>query len=126
MDVAWGRHLFLTKGRGDDASFMIGLGPESMQPGDEVWMLKGGKVLYILRQHTPAKLSTAGVIDVCGGLHYIRTFARGEIVYQVIGEAFMMGLMDGKILGMMGEAPKRQRPPPLADMDREFRTIYLK
>jgi hypothetical protein len=49
----------------------------------------------------------------------------GMPTYELVGEAFVLGLMDGEVIDMLGETPKRERPPPLADMDRVFRTIGL-
>ena len=49
----------------------------------------------------------------------------GMPTYELVGEAFVLGLMDGEIIDMLGETPRRERPPPLADMDKDFRTIGL-
>jgi hypothetical protein len=42
-----------------------------------------------------------------------------------MGEAFILGLMDGEILEMMGENPRRPPPSPLHAMDTQFRIISL-
>ena len=49
----------------------------------------------------------------------------GVPTYELVGEAFVLGLMDGEVIDMLGETPKRERAAPLGDMDREFRRIGL-
>lgn len=62
------RKLFLTKtGR-------LGLGPVSMQVGDEVWMLSGGRMLYVLRRDP-----------------------RRDNTYSFVGEAYLHGFMCGEL-----------------------------
>lgn len=39
---------------------------------DELWMLKGGKVLYVLRPKQLDTSATSGVLDATGGLHGLR------------------------------------------------------
>ncbi|CVL08992.1 hypothetical protein FPRO06_13297 [Fusarium proliferatum] len=50
----------------------VGVGPLDMQPGDEVCILLGGKVPYLLR-------------------------AQGEELYTLIGEAYVHGIMHGEL-----------------------------
>jgi hypothetical protein len=52
----------------------IGLGPDSLQPGDCVWVLSGGRVPFVLRQ-----------ID-----------ANDENRYELVGEAYVHGVMYGE------------------------------
>jgi hypothetical protein len=62
------RYLFRTQQR------HIGLGPDSLQPGDCVWVLSGGRLPFILRQ-----------ID-----------ANDESRYELVGEAYVHGVMYGE------------------------------
>lgn len=59
------RRLFLTNGN------LLGLGPQSLERGDTVWLLPGGRVPIILRQRENG--------------HYV-----------VIGEAYVHGIMHGE------------------------------
>jgi hypothetical protein len=94
-DIAIGRHLFRVYG--EDGSFLIGIGPETIQPNDQVWMLKGAKVLYILREHVTLDLgSSETVVDELSSQSYEVSSLTEDIKYQVIGEAFIFGLMDTK------------------------------
>jgi hypothetical protein len=69
-DVKKGRRMFRTKGD------LLGLGPKSVQEGDEVWVVLGTKVPFVLR-------------PVDGGREPKR--------YRLIGEAFVLGYMDGEV-----------------------------
>lgn len=75
---AAGRRLFTTR-RG-----YIGLGPEWMRPGDEVWTLFGGSVPFILRPSEKA----------CS-----HTFYKNQEVHRrhvVIGDCYVQGIMFGE------------------------------
>jgi hypothetical protein len=72
-----GRTMFWTK------NGSIGLCFPNSQPGDEVWVLHGGKVPFVLR---PCKS------DCEGGI----TENRGY--YNLIGEAYLHGYMDGEAM----------------------------
>lgn len=69
------RKVFLTR-KGH-----FGLGPMSVQPGDEVWMLCGGKVLYVLRHHETLPDTYRFV-----GEAYVHGFMHGEVFRDGIGE----------------------------------------
>lgn len=69
------RKVFLTR-KGH-----FGLGPMSIQPGDEVWMLCGGKVLYVLRRHETLPDTYTFV-----GEAYVHGFMHGEVFANGIGE----------------------------------------
>ncbi|KAL2073742.1 hypothetical protein VTL71DRAFT_11068 [Oculimacula yallundae] len=60
------RRLFRTK-RG-----LLGLGPDSMKAGDQVWMVQGAMVPFVLRR-------------------------RGTEFHRVVGESYLHGFMDGKM-----------------------------
>ncbi|KIX92053.1 uncharacterized protein Z520_12207 [Fonsecaea multimorphosa CBS 102226] len=68
------RRLFRTKDM-----LLLGTGPQSLRVGDEVWILAGGKVPYILR---PIKSGTDG--------EYV-----GEKTHRLVGEAYVHGVMHG-------------------------------
>jgi hypothetical protein len=70
-EVKEGRRMFRTKGD------LLGMGPKSVQEGDEVWVLMGAKVPFVLR-------------PVDGG--------RAPKRYRLVGEAFVLGYMDGEVL----------------------------
>jgi len=55
----------------------VGMGPKSVQEGDEVWVIMGAKVPFVLR-------------PVDGG--------KAPKRYRLIGEAFVLGYMDGEVL----------------------------
>ncbi|CAO2647795.1 Nn.00g087170.m01.CDS01 [Neocucurbitaria sp. VM-36] len=66
------RRLFVThEGR-------LGLGPRSVQEGDEVWLVQEARMLFT-----------------------VRPMAAGE--YQLIGETYMYGCMDGELVGQAEE-----------------------
>ncbi|KAH7163777.1 heterokaryon incompatibility protein-domain-containing protein [Fusarium sp. MPI-SDFR-AT-0072] len=69
--VSWYRRLFLTKGG------YLGLAHPSAQAGDEVVLLSGGRVPFVVRKRSPDS----------------------QDCYHVIGEAYMHGIMDGELLG---------------------------
>jgi len=65
------RRLYLTE-RG-----YLGLGPSTTQEGDEVWVLKGARVPFVLRwPETPTS----------------------EVERQLVGETYLHGFMDGEML----------------------------
>lgn len=66
-----GRAMFITE-RG-----YMGLCPPESRVGDQIWVLYGGKVPFVLRPTTP------------DGLHHVYTFA-------FIGDCFLDGFMDGE------------------------------
>ena len=112
---------FHTRPTSPSSEGLLGFCRINGQPGDELWMLKGGKVLYLLRP----KPMTIPSADLTTSEPMNLPVDVGVPTYQFVCEAFVLGLMDGEIIDMMGDTPKRERPPPLADMDREFRTIGL-
>jgi hypothetical protein len=62
-----GMNLFTTANKG------FGKGPLSTRRGDEVWILRGGKVPYVLRP-------------------------LGNATYKLVGEAYMHGIMQGEAI----------------------------
>ena len=100
---------------------LLGYSVITARPGDELWILKGGKMPFILRP----KAVTIPITDLETGEAFEHPVNAGMPTYELVGEAFVLGLMDGEIIDMLGETPRRERPPPLADMDQDFRTIGL-
>ena len=113
--------LFYTTPGADSSQGLLGYGPNTTTLGDELWMLKGGKVLYILRSKSMKVSST----DLRTGETRALPVDVGVPTYELVGEIFVLGLMDGEIFDMLGNEPKRERPAALAGMDRSFRTIGL-
>ncbi|OJD34667.1 heterokaryon incompatibility protein or allele [Diplodia corticola] len=76
---AAGRKLFKTQnGR-------IGLGPEWMQPGDEIWVLSGGSVPFILRPLTTDILENHEAAQDGAEQYHI-----------VVGDCYVQGIMFGE------------------------------
>ena len=120
-----GRALFRTRADSDDTNVLLGLGPEHMKGGDEVWLLKGGNVLYILRSTLMEPRRTLQVLDFSRAHNRILNMDKSGRVYELVGEAFIHGLMDGELLGMIGEHGRRERLSPLNGMDRQFHNVVL-
>ncbi|KAE9365630.1 HET-domain-containing protein [Stipitochalara longipes BDJ] len=66
-----GRRLFITSQK------WLGLGPEFLEPNDELWLLKHAAVPFILRPY-------------------------GESQYQLVGEAYVHGIMHGELVAAPG------------------------
>jgi hypothetical protein len=122
----WCRRLFETKPQCNDGQGLIGLGPGQAKPGDEVWMLKGGKVLYILRPKYIREHQILRTLNLVNGECRDEKYSEDDLVYEFIGESFILGLMDGEILDMMGENLERPRPSILYEMDSKFRIISMR
>jgi hypothetical protein len=119
--MSHGRRSFYTRPCAGSSQGLLCLSVNTTRSGDELWILKGGKMPFILRpkamtiSHTDLETGEASELPVDAGMP----------TYELVGEAFVLGLMDGEIIDMLGELPKRERPAPLSDMDREFRKIGL-
>lgn len=72
--IMLGRRVFLT------ADGLLGLGPQSVDAGDDVFVLPGARVPFLLRP-----------IDRAGGC------GSGE-VYEMVGECYVHGIMQGEAL----------------------------
>ena len=88
-------------------------------------MLKGGKVLYILRPRFAPEDFMYDMLYLMDGEYGEEQFSVGDLPYDFIGEASILGLMDGEILDMMGENPKRSPPSPLHELDSDFHIISM-
>jgi hypothetical protein len=120
-----GRALFRTQVSSTDGRVLLGLGPESMKCGGEVWLLKGGSVLYVLRARPEGPQRDLQVLDCSEGQQGTVDTNQDGKFYELVGEAFIHGLMDGELLGMMGEVPRRERPSPLDGMYRSFGIVTM-
>lgn len=67
------RRLFRTRDMN-----LLGTGPRSVERGDEVWILAGGEVPYILRRTDPSSKTT-----------------NGESRHRLVGETYVHGIMHG-------------------------------
>jgi hypothetical protein len=119
------RCLFFTRPDSEGGKGLLGLGDATIQAGDSVWMFKGGKVLYVLREKKSDADRTLSVFNVTGEKHHSLNINKGDKQFILIGECFIHGLMDGQLLDFIGEVPQKARPAPLEQMDRHFRKIYL-
>ena len=120
------RSLFFTRDAQRNSRGLMGLGPGDGQPGDEIWMLKGGKVLYVLRETEPLKHGPYSILDTTGRPSDSMHVTLSDTVRKCVGECFMLGLMDGELLDMMGDKPKRTVCASLAHMGAEFQHLYLR
>ncbi|KAF5715477.1 heterokaryon incompatibility 6 OR allele [Fusarium mundagurra] len=68
--ISWHRRLFLTEGG------YLGLAHPSTQPGDEVILLSGGRVPFVVRKSS----------------------LNGQACYRLVGETYVHGIMDGELL----------------------------
>ena len=58
----------------------LGLGPQTMQKGDAIWILAGGNTPFILR-------------------HIASSQKSGDPIYSLIAPAYLHGVMDGEATG---------------------------
>jgi hypothetical protein len=112
------RRFFETKLQCNHGQGLVGLGPRECRAGDQVWTLKGGKVLYTLRTGRVKGDHVLGTLNLVDCEYRDEQYSENNLIYEFIGESFILTLMDGEILDMVGEAPKRPRPSPLHEMDR--------
>ena len=119
-----GRCPFYTK-TSSDVEGLCGLGPSWAQAGDELWILKGAKLPVILRRGQATEQLTKTMLNLETGELSERTIAQGDSVHKIVGECFVLGLMDGQIMELLGDNPSRPRPLQLAEMDLDFRQVDL-
>ena len=87
---------------------LLGLGPSDLRDGDELFMLRGGKALYVLRPWTVCE-EDGHVVLHCDASEARRTngtgegrkdeheLKKGDLVHEFIGDAVALPLMDGQI-----------------------------
>ena len=120
-----GRRLLSTTPSSYRARGLMGLGFLKVNVGDETWMLKGGKVLYGLRLESVTEPFISPSLNVIDDPSRLESFAAGDKYYTFVGECFLLGLMDGEVLNMIGDSPSRARPPGLEFMDSDFQEIRI-
>lgn len=126
-----GRRLGITKGG------LIGLVPQDTRVGDEVHVLVGGQVLYVLRP--PLIMPSHGALELgksfdkeqhdvsenletSEDIQHLQTLQTlmlesetpKENCYSFVGECYMHGLMDGVMLNM------------IKSVGRRFSSIYIR
>lgn len=79
-----GQTFFVTK-RG-----YVGVGPPNLVEGDEVWVLSGGKVPFILRPTTGDKSPRSSATPL----------------FSLTGDAFVYGIMDGEAIALHKGGPQ--------------------
>jgi hypothetical protein len=68
----------------------IGLGPAGVQPGDELYLLLGGRAPFVLRQ---SGFHSVPIIPDRPGIGSVR-----RLGHKVIGDCYVHGLMDGEAM----------------------------
>ena len=76
-EVVWNRRVFRGQGIGSNNGLMVGLIPQFAQEGDKLCILFGCSVPLVLRKHVAERES-------------------GATAWQLIGEAYIHGYMDGQ------------------------------
>ena len=69
----------------------LGLGPPTIQEGDEVWVLFGGQMPFNLRPKTVKAASSKNVRD---------------IEHEFVGDVYVHGIMDGEVETLLGDTHK--------------------
>lgn len=82
-------------------------------------------MLYVLRRGEATAGFVSNVLDCTGEAHHGIGVLPGYESLGFVGEYFILGLMDGEVLDMIGSDRKRDRPAPLRSMDEDFRKVYV-
>lgn len=86
------RRLFWTeRGR-------IGLGPWDMKPGDDLYLLQGGKAPFILWPGIPCSVEVMERDGVEDTPERVGTVASPLRMYAFLGDCYCQGVMDGEVL----------------------------
>ena len=128
------RRMFHFSASANSQLQMMGLGSHTAQPGDQIFALKGGKVLYILREigtHSNCNTSPVyeeGMQDIAlfmmlSGTKHPWTDPMIGKAYLFVGECFVYGLMDGEAVDML--LGKRPKPVILEQMGKAFEEIII-
>jgi hypothetical protein len=81
LEIVGGAKLFITESK------YIGIASSSMKIGDEVWVLKGGNVPFLL----------------------LRRLSFGSHEYMLVGDCFVNGCMDGELIDELEKNPTKIR-----------------
>lgn len=94
-----GRRLYSTKSMaGQNRYGIVGLGPLRIEAGDELWVLSGASVPFILRPSSVKVNTNDFTLDTNTGTAEMKQHEINQsLVYEVVGETFVLGLMDGYV-----------------------------
>jgi hypothetical protein len=124
-DTRAGRKLFMTHHPGGHGNFILGIGLGRADFGDQIWMSKGRKMLYILRPKVVGVESREVAFDMTSQCLRDAVFLAEAPRLKPIEEAFVLGLMEGELVKMLAQQPQRSRPPQLAEMGRDWNPVYI-
>ena len=118
------RAPFRTSAGAGEGDGLYGLGPAWAGPGDEVWILQGASVPFILRPHPSPRKIWSNVADLSNGTTKREVYDTGETLYFNIGECFVLGLMDGEVLELLN-AQGDKSVSKLPEIHSEFGKVVL-
>jgi hypothetical protein len=96
------RLMFVSKHQG-----YIGLCPQSSRAGDQIWYIEDAAVLFVLRPRARDDGPAHG-----GGMRG-DVYGVGDETFELVGEAFVHGLMGGELLGEENRYRGKVRPVAL-------------
>lgn len=95
MSVSYkGRRFFVTQNRR-----LIGIGPRILQPGDKICVFFGACTPFVIR---PWRRPRSGCMDHKSHEKKGNEDEDGETRYELVGECYVDGLMDGQVLNAEG------------------------
>ena len=106
-----------------DGGALMGIGSHECRAGDEVWMLRGGSVLYVLRPVGCIGMEKRRYAERVVGEEGGGKDEEGR--YRFVGECYVHGLMDGEVLDMLERKRRGVKKKVLEDIDAEFREVTL-
>jgi hypothetical protein len=77
----------------------VGIGPLGMRKGDEVWVLGGGAVPFVLRSSKDTGLGGRAGGDGERSRHGEEDGAGNQSQHEFVGDAYVHGIMDGQAAG---------------------------
>ncbi|KAH7060580.1 heterokaryon incompatibility protein-domain-containing protein [Macrophomina phaseolina] len=96
--VIWQRRMITLKQLGQRS---IGIGPKAVKKGDLVCILYGCSVPVVLRQMVDGR-------PVSKDAEILAEEDRGDVHYQVVGECFIHGMMNGEAWALKGLDPRER------------------
>ena len=105
-----------------DGGGLMGLAPHCARVGDQVFVLKGGSMLYVLRPVVEQQRESADA-----QVRDAETDFEGKeaAAYTLVGECYVHGLMDGQALKMLERKQRGVKARVLEEMDEMFRGLTL-
>lgn len=85
---------------------LLGLGPLDTRAGDEVWVLDGGNMPFVLRRRS-SKPAESGEEKLDGGTGIHDGIHMDEVDFDYGGKCYVHGLMSGQLITGMGREPQR-------------------